>query len=122
MPAVNQTGAAAPRLTTATDGTVWLVWSDSRSGNSDIYLSRLAADGQLSGSTYLVNHDGAGHAQQHPALSADEDGRLFLAWEDNRDGDWDIYVQRFDPAAGYILGATIAKRTGWTPETSCSRR
>ncbi len=93
--AVNQTYPAL-----ASDGadTLFAVWEDGRNGgvfNRDIYFSRATTDG----STWtwqepdidVNNNLGAGN-QLRPDLAYDPTiGRLYAVWQDERDGDYDIW-------------------------------
>ncbi|MFA7169979.1 MAG: prepilin-type N-terminal cleavage/methylation domain-containing protein [Candidatus Paceibacterota bacterium] len=98
---VDQPMAVSPKLETLSDGSPVLVWSDKRNGESDIYFQKLSAtDGSAIGSEYRINQDTAGFSQANPDLVLDQDGNIFFVWEDNRDGTWDIYSQKFITSTG----------------------
>ena len=93
---VNQTGASNPKLKTLPDGSLYLLWNDNRSGDNNIYLQKInPSDSTLLGSDFKVNHDVGTSLQQNADMDADQDGNLYIAWEDYRDGSWDIYGQKF---------------------------
>jgi hypothetical protein len=74
-----------------------IAWDDHRNGNCDIYAQRYDPAGNPSGANFTVNDD-PGTAQQHsPAVSVDGSGNFIITWEDERNGDFDIYAQRYDP-------------------------
>jgi type II secretory pathway pseudopilin PulG len=105
---VNQVNASMPKLATAPDGTLWLAWSDDRTGDSDIYLQQVnTSSGATVGSEYKVNHSAAGKTQRRVDMAFDQDGHLYLVWEDNRDGSWDIYAQRFTPATSTFWNSDL---------------
>jgi len=57
-------------------------------------------------SDFQVN-DNAGSAKQvSPVVAMDDSGAFMVAYQDNRNGDWDIYVQQFDND-GNSLGPEI---------------
>ncbi len=75
-----------------------VVWGDYRNRNWDIYGQRISSTGELIGVNFKINDD-AGTAQQHaPRVSISPDGWFVVTWYDNRWGNDDIFVQRFDTA------------------------
>jgi len=78
-----------------------LTWSDSRAGNSDIFVQRTDITG-----TPLWMSDGvilcaALGEQTYPEITSDGAGGAIVTWDDYRNGDSDIYVQRID-ATGVV--------------------
>ncbi|MCB2201414.1 T9SS type A sorting domain-containing protein [bacterium] len=85
-----------PDIAVSPTGAVVVVWAGYRNGNWDIYGQLIAADGTLRGGNFRVNSD-AGTAQQHaPRVAYSEDGWFVVTWYDNRLGDDDIFVRRYD--------------------------
>ncbi|MBI5701126.1 hypothetical protein HZC34_04675 [Candidatus Saganbacteria bacterium] len=73
-----------------------ITWTDKGGGNYDIYAQRVNKDGQV-----LWIKDGVpvcqeGGAQQQPKIVPTNPGESFIAWEDFRFSDWDIYAQSLD--------------------------
>ena len=90
---------ASPDLAVLENGDVVVVWSDYRNLNWDIYGQRLGASGEYIAGNFKINGD-LGNAQQHsPRVAALSDGGFVVVWYDNRNGNDDIYAQRFDPDA-----------------------
>jgi prepilin-type N-terminal cleavage/methylation domain-containing protein len=105
---VNQPNASNPGLKILPDGSLYLVWSDDRSGNGNIYLHKInTTNGSLIGSEYGVSHDSSGNIQRNPDLANDQDGNIYFAWEDNRSGNWDIYAQKFILSSGTFWGSDL---------------
>lgn len=75
------------------DGAI-LVWKDFRSGTAtDLYLQRIDRNGtRLWASDGLAASSAIGN-QLAPAIVADGNGGVILAWEDDRNGNMDIYSQ-----------------------------
>ncbi|UCG62008.1 MAG: T9SS type A sorting domain-containing protein [Candidatus Zixiibacteriota bacterium] len=83
-----------------------VVWADYRNRNWDIYGQLIDTDGTLIGPNFRVNTD-VELAQQHaPRVAVSPLGWFVVAWYDNRLGNDDIFVQRFD-SAGNPIGTNI---------------
>ncbi|HMA35486.1 MAG TPA: sialidase family protein, partial [Chloroflexia bacterium] len=69
------------------DGYLYAVWSDYRTGDADILLSRSTDNGTTWGPPQRVNDDsiGNGKDQFFPWIATAPDGRLHIAWLDRRD-------------------------------------
>lgn len=95
------TGAQVkPQLIAGGEGVVIAVWEDGRNGetfNRDIYLRYSVDEGTNWGPAERVNDDPlTGHVNQlNPVAALSPDGTLLVAWQDRRNGDYDIYVQKF---------------------------
>jgi hypothetical protein len=84
------------RLVAGPERRVYTAWQDARHGRDDIYFN-CSTDG---GATWLANDvridsspPGASTSSM-TALAADATGRVYLAWEDLRHGERDIYFSR----------------------------
>ncbi|MDF1546015.1 MAG: hypothetical protein P1R58_13055, partial [bacterium] len=100
----------APDLSLSSWGAGVVVWADYRNNNWDIYGQLIASGGTLIGGNFLINDD-ASSAQQHaPRVSSSPEGWFVVTWYDNRLGDDDIFVQRFD-SLGNRLGVNMKVNT-----------
>ncbi|MGQ9677934.1 MAG: hypothetical protein ACUVUD_01450 [bacterium] len=96
----------APQVACAPAGWFVVSWDDRRMGNWDVYAQIYSQEGEPIGSNFRVNGD-IGNADQYSAASAiNRFGEFLIAWTDKRNGNEDIYAQRFD-AAGNRLGAEL---------------
>jgi hypothetical protein len=106
------TDAVAPAALLGDDGEVLVVWQDGRNGRDDIFLGRSADGGRTWGTAdERMDADEAGTAvSRYPRLARAGDGRVALAWEDDRDGLEEIYLR------------VRAARGGreWSPEVRAS--
>jgi hypothetical protein len=93
-----------PSIARAISGGNFIIcWEDNREGGSDIYAQRCSSSGTALGSNFRVN-DAVGTASQvSPAVAMDLNGNFVITWQDNRNGNKDIYAQRYD-TAGIALG------------------
>lgn len=80
--------ADAPRVVWA-EGAFALAWSDDRSGKREIYFARVSPNGTRLGDEVQVTN--AGGSSTAPSLAAG-DGRLGLAWVDDRAGKPEIFA------------------------------
>jgi hypothetical protein len=76
-----------------------VVWEDKRSGQWDIYGQLFDPSGAKIDSNFLINDDGGDSNQINPSCAMDSLGNFVVVWEDYRDGDWNIYGQRFNVSA-----------------------
>ncbi|MFH1314045.1 MAG: C39 family peptidase [Candidatus Eisenbacteria bacterium] len=86
------------------DGTLHLVWADTRDANSEIYYRRRSG-GTWGTETRLT--DDAGHSHS-PCIAEDPGGGLHVAWIDDRDGDQEVFYKYFDPVGGWGSDEQVA--------------
>jgi hypothetical protein len=88
------TGSASSkgRPVTARDaaGNIWVVWHAGPENGRDIYAAKRAAGADAFGSPIRVTTDAKD--QCNPALAVGADGSVYVVWQDNRGGNWDIYA------------------------------
>jgi len=74
-----------------------VAWTESRSGSSwDIYAQRVYANGDVLWGSQGIVVCGLGVAQTYPLMVPDGAGGAIISWQDLRNGNYDIYVQRID--------------------------
>jgi hypothetical protein len=74
-----------------------VVWEDSRNGHYDIYTQMVNSDGDTVGENFRVNDDGGTSYQYIPDIAVSPSGYFLIVWQDERNGDDDIYGQLYDP-------------------------
>lgn len=94
-----------PTLTTDGAGGAIIAWQDNRVAGSDIYVRRVAANGNLLWTSQGVLLGGATSTQGTPVCLSDGAGGAFVAWKDLRAGTFDIYVRRVN-ASGAPMWTT----------------
>lgn len=83
----------SPSLAMNFEGTLYIVWEDDRNPDSDIYFAR-SFDG---GDTWPQPHfrvNTSGARQSEPAIAVDSSGVIYVVWEDDREGHYDIYFAK----------------------------
>jgi hypothetical protein len=93
------------------------VWEDKRSDPfGDIYVQRMNASGTMLWTNNGVAACANASAQSLGSLISDNAGGVVLAWDDSRNGNYDIYVQRIN-ASGNVLWAASGNPFVTTPAT-----
>ncbi len=89
-----------PRIAVAPHKGFLIVWSDNRSGQSDIYMQRFDTSGTKIGQNARVNDDTGTVHQAGPAIGVDYSSRFDIVWQDYRNGSYpfnpDVYLQAYD--------------------------
>ncbi len=93
---------------TSTNGE-YLVWEDTRDGNSEIYFSHWRQDWAWWDDGTRISYDDA--TSIRPAVAGTSNWHEFamVAWQDDRNGSWQIYSRQYEEWDG-----------GWQPETLTS--
>ncbi len=79
-----------------------IVWEDYRASNWDVYAQKIDADGITQWADNGIGISTGTSYQDHPRLAPDGSGGAVIVWADDRNGNWDIYVQSV--SADGILG------------------
>jgi hypothetical protein len=80
----------------ADGGTAHVVWHDPTNGDYDIMYRKKS--GAVWGPLEEMSSDVATEIQQNPVVAA-SGGKVYVAWQDGREGDWDIYFRYHDGVA-----------------------
>jgi hypothetical protein len=118
-----------PAVASGGSGLTAVAWEDPRACETttdtfDIYLQFVDSSGALQGGNIRVNDDATLLYQQNVAAAASYSGGFFLVWQDKRNGNFDIYAQRYD-GGGAPIGANfkVNDNTGTTlqimPSVAC---
>jgi hypothetical protein len=90
-----QTDSFAMTLTMSADREVLVAWNDGRNGRDDIFLGRSTDGGRTwDDKDVRLDQDEAGTAMSRfPNIARAADGRIALAWEDDRAGYDGVYLR-----------------------------
>ncbi len=77
-------------------------WMDLRDGDANIYCQLFSPDGSPIGSNIRVNTDAAQVYQGYPACAIADNRNIAIAWEDTRNGSYDVYFQWLDSTGNPI--------------------
>ena len=111
-----------PKVAVTSDGGCYVCWMDHASGNYDLYLQRLNAQGVpqwVSGGLLISNHPQDTWITDYD-MTVDSADYAVIAINDIRSGDdWDIYAYRVSPMGQSVWGPnglTISDNDGFEPE------
>ena len=85
----------SPQLGIDASGNFVISWEDLRNTEPDIYAQRFDSAGNPNGCNFKVNDDGWGNEQYLPSVAVSPQGRFIISWMDNRNGNFNIYCQRY---------------------------
>lgn len=95
-----------PRMVADQVGGVIVTWWDSRAGDWDVYAQRITGAGAVAtgwpagGLGVAV----ASSEQSSPFIATDGAGGALIAWQDFRNGNYDVYAQHLLPDGGIMAG------------------
>ena len=102
----------APGITVGKNGYIVAVWEDYRNGSdADVYAQLFDKSGNKVGSNFIVN-DTTNQNQNLPDIAMDTLGNFVVVWSDYRNGNRDIYAQRYDASANPIGSNFIVNDDG----------
>ncbi|MBI4344669.1 MAG: hypothetical protein HY555_03680 [Euryarchaeota archaeon] len=83
---------------------IYITWVDDRDGNWEVYYAKLGPSGAvLMGDTRLTNDSAA---SWKPRIAVGSDDSLHIAWEDERDGNKELYYKRLDSNGTIMVDET----------------
>ena len=96
-----------PAISADGDGNFVICWLYSMNWiEFDIYAQRYASNGATLGAFFKVNEYTINGFYSVPAISVDDLSNFVICWTDNRNGDTDIYAQRY-ASNGVALGVNF---------------
>ncbi len=91
-----------PKIACTSTGWFVVTWDDRRRANWDVYAQIYSSDGAPLGSNFRVNADAGSTDQYSGACAINNFGEFIVVWTDTRNGNEDIYCQRFDSSGNRI--------------------
>lgn len=100
----NSGNSEAPNIVVGADDRVHVVWQDSSFGNWEVLYQQLTRDGvKVGGTVRLTDNPSSSLA---PALATDKDSNVHVVWEDDRDGNFEVYYAKLAPDGSKVVGDT----------------
>jgi hypothetical protein len=102
-----------PRIVTDGNSGAFITWDDHRdTANYDIYAQRIAADATINWPATGYPICAADSNQTNSAMAGAGNLGAVIAWQDHRNGNWDIYTQGLDTAGtGIEIGSPPIRST-----------
>ncbi len=111
-----------PDVAIDSTGIFVVVWQDSRSGSMDIYLQKYSSAGTAIGSNTRAHSSRLESSQINPAITfVGNNGSYQIIWQDDRNGDWDIYCPVGDPNPSQVTEVEDELINGLPTEYSLSQ-
>ncbi len=82
-----------PSIAMDSNGYVYVAWRDKRNDNEDIYFANSTDGGSTFNTNQMINDDIGSSYQRFPSLAL-RNRTVYIAWQDDRNGSWDIYFSR----------------------------
>jgi hypothetical protein len=83
-----------PQIVTDGNSGAFITWEDYRDiASSDIYAQRIAGNAEINWPATGFVICGAGNSQSYPTMVSDGDIGTIIAWQDYRNGEWDIFAE-----------------------------
>ena len=94
---INGSDQSIPTIEGDGNGNYVVTWQDRRNGSIyyDIYAQIYLNNDTILSSNFKVSNEQGNASQINPSVAVSSDMSFVIAWEDKRNGDWDIYAQRF---------------------------
>ncbi|HDQ25907.1 MAG TPA: hypothetical protein ENN43_04090, partial [bacterium] len=88
----------SPEISADFSGGAYIVWEDMRNGmtNSDIYIQRMGSGGSQAWMSNGIQVTADNLNQLAPKITTDSNGDAVAVWEDRRNGNPDIYAQKYN--------------------------
>lgn len=99
---INTDGGAtdqySPDIAIDSADNIYITWADDRDGDSNIYAAKLDAGGatQWIPDNIKINTDSGADTQYSPSIAITSTDILYIVWTDLRNGDKDIYAQKYN--------------------------
>jgi len=85
-----------PKTTTDSKGGAYIVWEDYSNGTSKLFAQRIDKNGYIKWNTNGIEVCNINSAQTNSQIIEDGYGGAIIIWVDDRNGNFDIYAQKFD--------------------------
>ncbi len=91
-----QAGLGLPDISVDGSGNFVICWDGFQNGYFHIFAQRYSGDGSALGTNFRVNDDTEVPLLAYPVISCDASGAFAVCWFDERNGNFDIYAQRYN--------------------------
>lgn len=98
QPGADSADQIKPDIAADSLGDLAVVWVDGRNGDNDIYMNKLDGLGvNIWTNEIKVNSETGANIQADPIVLVNKTtNEIYAIWSDNRNSNWDIYMNKFD--------------------------
>ncbi|UCG70011.1 MAG: exo-alpha-sialidase [Thermoplasmata archaeon] len=90
-----------PCIAVDSEGTIYVAWTDDRWDDTDIYFAKSTNGGvDWTNPNVRINTDSTSTTQRNPTIAVDSEGVIYIAWQDQITGDYDIHFARSTDGGG----------------------
>ncbi|UCG70137.1 MAG: exo-alpha-sialidase [Thermoplasmata archaeon] len=82
-----------PSIAMNNSGYVYVAWRDKRNDNEDIYFANSTDGGNTFNTNQMINDDIGSSYQRFPSLAL-RNITVYVVWQDDRTGNWDVFFSR----------------------------
>jgi hypothetical protein len=101
-----------PSLVVDSFNILYVVWEDDRNGDWDIYSANSTDGGKTWTYPNVKVNDDSVAWQINPSIAVDNSGNLYVTWDDDRNGDPDIYFSKStDKGASWTVDKKVSTDT-----------
>ncbi len=94
-PASDGSDQYEPVITIDSSHNNYIIWTDRRDGDFNVYGAKYSVAAVLQWEN-LINTDTGTSDQLNPDIAIDSNDNIYIVWTDERNGDQDIYAQKYD--------------------------
>ena len=93
----DNSGQSEPAIALDSQNNIYVAWTDERNGQPDVYAAKYDSTGQASWlNDVKINSQSGASASYAPAIALDNNDYLYVAWTDERNGNGDIYLAKYN--------------------------
>ena len=93
-----------PEIAVDTNNNVHITWEDKRDGNYEIYYTKLDNNGNTLVDDTRLTTDSS--YSRDPTIAVDTNNNVHITWNDNRDGNYEIYYTKLDNNGNTLVDDT----------------
>jgi len=86
-------------------GNIWVTWESGTAGSRDIYVGKLTSGADNFDSSIRLTE--SSFDQCNSAIAVGSDDKLYVVWQDNRRGNWDIYASVSADGIAWSTGTLV---------------
>ena len=91
-------------------GNIWVAWQGGTAGARHIYASRFSSDSAASSGTTQLSQGAGDHC--NPAIATNGAGDLYIVWQENTRGTWDVCLSTSTNGGAWSAPRTITDPNG----------